>query len=100
MKGKFNDIITVYDSLTDEVVKELNVNILFDDEIELNENNYRYLFKINNGGVSNCGETSCTFDILNDFELKLFNKDGVQLPSPDVSSPQLKVDITPDSYLN
>ena len=100
LTGKFNDIITVYDSLTDEVVKELNVNILFDDEIELNENNYRYLFKINNGGVSNCGETSCTFDILNDFELKLFNKDGVQLPSPDVSSPQLKVDITPDSYLN
>ena len=100
LSGTFNDIITVYDSETNEEVKELNIQISFDDQKIIDEIKYKYLFQINNAGVANCGESSCTFDILNNFELKLFNKDGVQLPSPDVASPQLQVNLTADSYLN
>ena len=100
LTGTFNDIITVYDPKTNEEVKELNSLITFDSEKEINISNYDYLFQINNGGVVNCGESTCTFDILNNFELKLFNKDGIQLPSPEITSPQLKINITPDSYLN
>ena len=105
IRGKFSDAITVYDYTTGEEVTDLVIDVAFDTDKYMNESRYKYLFHVNDVGISECktsNSSSCynSFDLVQNFTLDLYSQGDVHLPTIELESPKINIDAEKDSYLN
>ncbi len=106
IRGNFTEAIKVYDTETNEEIKNIEINVDFDRGAYINTNNFKYAFQINDIGIE-CEKNICEGE---DFNFSLFDGNGLILDLYDVEgnflqslnlgSPKLKITATKDSYLN